>query len=294
MLYKKNQLLEINLVIYLFLFCVIFVLSSCSQDMIYSEIAPSWVNGIRSGNSSLRVNNGDKILFRSNHKGQKSDKQDEICSVAIEKNTSYIKKAYPFLMQIPMTVDLIFFDPKMNDCSTTISLPRELIEKAENLSELKKQYEAEIKRTKEKKQEVQTDLKKANSEKLILKDKIKKLDKIISKNKGYAKQIENIENIIKNINIERKNVKDKIEEYVYTGMSAGEVNKIMKNHERQVVFSPENICEKKFEHKTRYGDYIICGISISDTIYGNVISEGFVTQICNLRTYSCYTKKLKY
>ena len=109
----------------------LFVLSSCSRNAIYSKTAPSWVNAVRSGSSSLRVDAGDKILFRSNHKGKRRENRSDICSAAIEKNESYIRKAYPFMDKIPMTVELTFYDPKLNDCSTTISVPRRLMEEAE-------------------------------------------------------------------------------------------------------------------------------------------------------------------
>ena len=139
------------------------VLPSCSQDLIYSETAPSWVNAVRSGDSSLRVVSGDKILFRANQKGSGSDKRENVCVAAIEKNVSYIKKAYPSLVQIPMTVELVFFDPKVNDCSTTISVSRQLMEKAEVLAKLKSQYDKEKKRLKAETEKIQNDLKKTNA-----------------------------------------------------------------------------------------------------------------------------------
>lgn len=268
----------------IFLFCMLFVLSSCANDLIYSEIAPSWVNAVRSGNSSLRVASGGKILFRSNYKEDFRANRADICSKAIEKNISFIKQAYPFSVQIPMTVELVFFDPKINDCSTTISVSKQLIEKAETLSSLKGIYEKEMKRIKGETVKVQADLKKANSEKNVLENKIKKLNKLISENQGYIKQIKTIEDFIEYARNERIQIKKKVEDYIYTGMSSSEVDKIMKNYqwESGEYYSDCNPYR-------RYKDYVICGIDGY---------SGFVTKFCNVNTnngdWECYTKNFSY
>lgn len=268
------------------LFCLS-VLSSCSQDLIYSETAPSWVNAVRSGDSSMRVVSGDKILFRAIQKGSGSDKRENVCAAAIEKNVSYIKKAYPFSVQIPMTVELVFFDPKVNDCSTTISVSRQLMEKAESLSGLKGQYEKEMKRLKTETKKVQTDLKKANEEKQVLENKIKKLDKLVTQNQGYVKQIKTIEDFIEYAKNQRIQIKKKVENYIYAGMSSNEVDKIMKGHQwergTRYDYYGEKMC--LYNRYRRYKDYIICGIE-SDS--------GFVTAFCNVISGNCYRREFSY
>lgn len=255
--------------------------------MIYSETAPSWVNAVRSGDSSLRVVSGDKILFRANQKGNGSDKRENVCAAAIEKNVSYIKKAYPFSVQIPMTVELVFFDPKVNDCSTTISVSRQLMEKAESLSGLKGQYEKEMKRLKTETKKVQTDLKKANEEKQVLENKIKKLDKLITQNQGYVKQIKTIEDFIEYAKNERIQIKKKVENYIYAGMSSNEVDKIMKGHQWEIGYNFDDYGKKMchYNNYRRYKDYLICGIK-SDS--------GFVTGFCNVISGNCYHRKFSY
>lgn len=276
-----------------FSFFGLFVLSSCSQNLIYSEIAPSWVNAVRSGDSSLRVVSGNKILFRANQKGKGRDGRENICASAIEKNISYIKKAYPFSVQIPMTVELVFFDPKVKDCSTTISISRQLIEKAESLSELKGQYEKEMKRIKKETQKVQADLKKVNAEKKVLESKIKKLDKLIAENQVYARQIKTIEDFIEYAKNERKQIKTKIENYIYTGMSYNEVAKVMYGHDYQADYTYDTICGERNEYYTRYMDYVLCGVRLPKYTYDSS-ATGFVKKICNVKTASCYTKEIEY
>ncbi len=267
--------------------CILFLLSSCTKNLLYSETAPSWVNILRSGNSSLRITSGDKILFRSNYKESYQVEQAEICTKAIEKNISFIKKAYPFSAQIPMTVELVFFDPKVNDCSTTISVSRQLIEKAETLSNLKGKYEKEIKRIKNETIKVQAALKKANSENNSLENKIKKLNKLLSENQGYVKQIKTIEDFVESAKSERLKIKQKIRNYIYVGMDSWEVSKIMADH---ASVSGRNSgddtpCDS-YEHYTRYKDYVVCGVSV-------YYKKGFVTKFCNMNNWTCIEKKFK-
>lgn len=268
--------------------CILFLLSSCTKNLLYSETAPSWVNILRSGNSSLRITSGNKILFRSNYKESYQVEQAEICTKAIEKNISFIKKAYPFSAQIPMTVELVFFDPKVNDCSTTISVSRQLIEKAETLSNLKGKYEKEIKRIKNETIKVQAALKKANSENNSLENKIKELNKLLSENQVYVKQIKTIEDFVESAKSERLKIKQKIRNYIYVGMDSWEVSKIMADHASVSGWNygkNDTPCDSD-EHYTRYKDYVVCGVSVYD-------KQGFVTKFCNMNNWTCIEKKFK-
>lgn len=98
-------------------------LSACSAR-VYSDTAPSWVNSLRGGDSTLRLTSGDKVLFRSNFKSAKLSDREDVCDAAVKKNEEFIRKSYPRSAVIPMTVELRYFDPVVKDCSTTISVPR--------------------------------------------------------------------------------------------------------------------------------------------------------------------------
>lgn len=104
---------------YLFLL----LLAACSAP-IYSETAPSWVNSLRTGNSTLKITSGDKVLFRTNFKSAKITDREDACDAALKKNEDFIRKTYPRSSVIPMTVELRYFDPVVKDCSTTVSVPR--------------------------------------------------------------------------------------------------------------------------------------------------------------------------
>lgn len=106
-----------------FHFIPVLLLAACAQST-YSDSAPSWVNSLRSGNSTLKVVSGDKVLFRSNYKSTKVSDREELCNLSVEQNEKFIRKTYPHSQTIPMTVELRYYDPKIKDCSTTISVPR--------------------------------------------------------------------------------------------------------------------------------------------------------------------------
>ena len=106
-----------------FHFIPVLLLAACAQST-YSDSAPSWVNSLRSGNSTLKVVSGDKVLFRSNYKSAKVTDREELCNLSIEQNEKFIRKTYPHSQTIPMTVELRYYDPNVKDCSTTISVPR--------------------------------------------------------------------------------------------------------------------------------------------------------------------------
>ena len=271
-----------------FLLWILFLLPSCAKDLIYSETAPSWVNTLRSGNSSLRVTSGDKILFRSNYK-EAYKNRSEICTKAIEKNISFIKKAYPFSTQIPMTVELVFFDPTVNDCSTTISVSRQLMEKIESLVAMKDKYEKEKRKIKKETEKVSMDLKKANAEKEDLKKKVEHLNELLAENQGYAKQIKTIEDFIESAKNERRQIKQRVKNYIYTGMEAYEVDEVMKGYASvsgQVAYGDrKNPCSDG-ELYTRYKDYVICGVSV-------YYKQGFVTEVCNMNDFTCFSKKFQ-
>ena len=49
-----------------------------------------------------------------------------------------------------MTVELVFYDPKFKDCSTTISISTNIIQKIEAISAVKESYKKTIKGLREK------------------------------------------------------------------------------------------------------------------------------------------------
>jgi len=105
---------------------------------------PDGVHFLRSGESRLKLKSGNKYLFRSIVKSKKLN-SDQLCQKALNKNVEFIKKNYPYAEKIPMTVELVFYDPKFKDCSTTISIRTNIIQKIEAITTIKKSYKKTLK-----------------------------------------------------------------------------------------------------------------------------------------------------
>jgi hypothetical protein len=177
--------MRIILLLFLFIGC-----SSVEEKKINT---PEWVIQLRTGDSTLKLRNGDDILFRSNYKDSKLDRND-ICNMALNKNMHFIKKTYPLIEKIPMTVELIFYDAEVKDCSTTISVSTSLIQKMESIGFMKKKYEEEIRAINNEKLATQAKL-----------EEIKKVAYVSLKEKGNidSVQIGMTENEVKELGIDR-------------------------------------------------------------------------------------------
>jgi hypothetical protein len=142
---------------------------------------PDWVHFLRSGESRLKLKSGNKYLFRSIVKSSKLS-SDGLCQKALDRNVEFIKKNYPYAEQIPMTVELVFYDPKFKDCSTTISIRTNIIQKIEAITAIKKNYKKTIKGLNANYQKV---INKLERDKKTIQDKLgldkKKLQKKIKK-----------------------------------------------------------------------------------------------------------------
>ncbi|MCQ2966597.1 MAG: hypothetical protein MJ250_07685 [Alphaproteobacteria bacterium] len=258
-------------------------LSACTQDLVYSEIAPSWVNSLRSGDSRLRLVNGNKILFRTNYSDATIKNKNNLCSEAIKQNTDFIKKSYPYISQIPMNIELVFYDPKVKDCSTTISISKELIDSAGILKAQKSDYDKQIKKIATEKKKVDQQLASANQENTLLQQKILKLNNLLEQNQGYAKQIRNLEDYVDSLRNERKQIDKKVNEFIYTGMTKREIRRIMYGHEENQYTQFRGLCGVASVGIMQYGNWIFCGISSSDN---------YLTSFCDIRNKQCYKKDL--
>lgn len=102
------------------LFCLILI-SACAHEA--KILPPQWVVGIRSGEESLKVTQGDKIFYR--RLASVSDQsQGASCDMAVTRAHEDLQKEFPDTPRIPFTVEVMFYDPEYKDCAVTISLPK--------------------------------------------------------------------------------------------------------------------------------------------------------------------------
>lgn len=250
--------------------------SACSNDLIFTEKAPFWVKELRdSAEDVTYIDIDDQIIFRARQKddGTKTD----VCAAAIEKNTRYIKEKYSPFIQIPITIDQVFFDPETNECFVSTAVSGQLVKKAEPLSKVKKEYDEEMKWIETETERLENELDKVAEERAALNVELKQLGKVIEDNKGYEEQYKLLRNFVVNTKNERRQIRYKIENYVRVGMSWQEVDEIMEGH--RMGGSDKGLCGTEWYY--RYIDYVIC------------YDDGFVTKYCNLKTKTCEAKEME-
>ncbi len=99
----------------LFLF---FIISSCSQ---LPPSKPSWVDGIRLGNETLKLSNGSKTYYRRIAGSEALSKQTS-CNLVIMKAEEDLRKEFPSELKIPYVVEVLYYDDEFKDCAVTISV----------------------------------------------------------------------------------------------------------------------------------------------------------------------------
>ncbi|MCK5884467.1 MAG: hypothetical protein KAG61_12320 [Bacteriovoracaceae bacterium] len=256
--------------IYQIILTILFLTTGCStgRQQLYSNIAPDWVNTLRTGDSTLKVKNGEKYLFRTNHK-KVGQNREKACSSAIDKNIEYIKTAYPFIEQIPMTVELVFFDPNINDCSTTISISADFIDKADGLKAMQASYKNALIKLDGKKKMLTKKIKGLQSEKRKSIVKIRQLQNFINKNAHLLKAANDLDSKVTKIISMIQNLNDRAKNYIVNGMTLGDVNKIF--HKKVYrTFSTDSSCYRYFRTSkiSRVGTYEICW---TDSYSNNVV-----------------------
>lgn len=98
---------------------LIFV-AACSHPQLLKE-TPSWVQGLRSGEESLKVVYGSKHFYRR-LAGSSSLSKDASCSQAVALAETDIKKEFPYADKIPYSLDALFYDETHKDCAVTVSV----------------------------------------------------------------------------------------------------------------------------------------------------------------------------
>lgn len=81
--------------------------------------APSWVNGVRSGEEQLKVVHGNKIYYRR-VAGSSAISKDTACEQVKAQAEEDIRKDYQ--TNLPYTVEVLYYDNSYQDCAITLSI----------------------------------------------------------------------------------------------------------------------------------------------------------------------------
>lgn len=111
------------------------LLASCAHESIPREQKPAWVEGIKSGEESLKVTQGNKTFYRR-IAGSPYMPRESACALAITSAEEDIKKEYPHFAKIPYSLEVIFYDEEKQDCAVTVSVDKNLSTREEELKDL--------------------------------------------------------------------------------------------------------------------------------------------------------------
>lgn len=82
--------------------------------------SPSWVDGVRTGEERLTVQNGNKLLFR--RIAGTGAAPDQACQAAIFHAEQDIRLSRPDLENVPYSVEVLYYDPHHQDCAVTLAV----------------------------------------------------------------------------------------------------------------------------------------------------------------------------
>ena len=127
-------------------FIIWFLLSmllSCSHHMQQDYATPSWVEGLRSGEESLKVFNGSKVLYRRILTSENEEDAGEVCRKTLSFVEDDIRKESIPDLNVPFTVEHVYFDKKYKDCSVTVSMNRDFMQKIDEVKRIRDEFESE-------------------------------------------------------------------------------------------------------------------------------------------------------
>ncbi len=260
---------------FLVLMIILITVSSCTHQLVINDTSdtPDWVHFLRSGEQSLKIVTNNKVLYRANLTDNKLS-ADILCDKTLEKNFDYLNKEYPFLKNIPITVEYVFYDKQVQDCSTTISLPREFVSKINKLKELRNKFQKEN-------EHIKNELKAAKNKNNSLKNKINNLNKYINENKHLFAQGNAIQSRIDQIHYRVKNEAQRAIASAFTGATQTEIQKAI----QRSFTTTSNFHTKCYDvfksHKVSYhGKILMCW------------DDNNLLGYCDNKEEKCWTKSI--
>lgn len=220
-----------------FRFCTLILL--LMSALYATEQAPSWVQGIRNGTEGIKLVSGKKIFYRRLVSDTEDDK-NLTCQKAIEAAEDSLKSEILSDVKIPYTLEVIFYDPKIKDCSVTISISNDLMNKLLELNKFKNEE-------KKLRLEVEADLKMSKNEKADIEKKYAELKVLVNKNSDLFNKYNNMMSDYDRAVSITKNRANKAQQLAVSGLRLKEFQSMMKEHV-EINIAPEALCYTKLRN----------------------------------------------
>lgn len=260
----------------LFFILAIIFSSSCS---IFSKSSkdtpPSWISGIRSGDESLKVTNGNKIYYRRIIKASDNSDSQETCAKVLDLASRDIQNEFLYDGKIPYTLEYLHFDEKYDDCSVTLSISRHLSSRLSEIRELKKNFENE-------KEELERKWREARAENEEIVRQKQEIENYIDQNRHLFDQYNLQLDAISRVSAMLKNRSQLAADAAMTGITKTEFDKLMRT-KTNIFDSLYSICFSEFQtsYYSIHGSLIVCWV-------GGYHSNASVKGICDADTEKCW------
>ena len=243
--------------------------------------APSWVSGLRSGDQSLEIEVGNKLYFRRQIRGG-NRVESEVCDEAIAQINDDIRKHFPSAEIIPQTIEIIFYDSKIHDCSVTISVDRNIKERNDELRLLKQH-------NREEKKELSQQLAQAKKETAQLEQKNEAFKTLIASNVALRMHIEYMQNMESSVRSDLLKEQQIAEGIAYYGLSHDRF-RIEIGHNFRIDWVVGGPCkEQRNLPASIHGNIEVCWDVGGHIIWSD--RNAIVETYCSISDSKCYKKK---
>lgn len=249
---------------------IIFI-TSCSSR---SNHTPSWIIGIRDGSESLKIYNGNRILYRQLTRDRELG-PDELCNKALSKAEGAIKMEFSEDLKIPYTVEIIYYDEVVQDCGVTLSISSSFMNRLKEISEIKKQE-------KSLRQEIEEKWDKAKQEKMKIKKDYDNLLSFINRNQDIFKKYTDLSNHIEMARNLIKIRRSRSLASAFRGLNHKEFGKLM-GENVPIVFDLNSICYNRMSssYVSYHGSIQVCWNDPESY-------KAFIKSYCDTTSNSCF------
>lgn len=240
-----------------------------------AERAPAWVEGIRNGDESLKVANGSRVFYRRIIK-RNNESSDSNCERALSAAQSDLKNESVEGINLPFTLEYLYYDQNHDDCSVTISVGQDLLNRVREIKELNSNHKKELAL-------IQSKYESEINDKKILEKEYKKLEQFILSNRHLLEKVTHLNSQAEQVRRSIASSREKARDFFITGMSREQFKKLMAETPN-IAMHGVSLCYQHFNtfRSSPHGNVHVCWVGN----YGREVVAG----LCDIRKSECFTR----
>jgi len=254
---------------------LLFVGCSTARISGSAERAPAWVEGIRNGDESLKVVNGSRVFYRRIIK-RSNESTDSNCERALKAAQADLKNESVEGINLPFTLEYLYYDQKHEDCSVTISVGQDLLNRVREIKELNNNHKKELAL-------IQSKYESEINDKKNLEKEYKKLEQFILSNRHLLEKVTYLNSQAEQVRRSIASSRDKARDFFMTGMSREQFRRLL-GEAPNIAMHGVSLCYQHFNtfRSSPHGNVHICWAGN----YGREVVAG----LCDIRKSECFTR----